>query len=181
MGQSRIPVRYAKALFSLAKEKNMFDIFRRDMQVVKVCCETPGFMALLESPVITTSKKETIFSGIFKPVVHELTMSFLNLILKNKREYYLPDVARDFDDLYREHKGIKTVTFTSATAIGKDIRDHVIASVKKYYPSELELNEIVNKEIIGGFIIKIDDQQYDASIASKLKKMKTGLMKEDKN
>lgn len=176
MGQSRIPVRYAKAFFSLAVEKNMLDIFRKDMQIVKLCCETHDFKALLESPVISTSKKETLFKEIFKSVVHESTMLYLNLILKNKREVYLPDIARYFDDLYRKNKGIKTVTFTSSVVIDASVREHLLASVKKYYSSELELNEVVNKDIIGGFIIKIDDQQYDASIASKLKKMQRSLI-----
>lgn len=175
MGQSRIPVRYAKAFFTLAKEKNMLDVFRKDMDVVSACCETAAFKALLESPVISTSKKESVFSEIFKSYVNEKTMAFLNLILKNKREVYLPDVARDFDDLYRAEKGIKTVTFTTATSIDDSLRKHVVTIVKKYYEAEIELKEKVNKDIIGGFVLQVDDQRYDASIATKLKAMERKL------
>ena len=175
MGQSRIPVRYAKAFFTLAKEKNMLDVFRKDMGVVKTSCETSAFKSVLESPVISTSKKEAIFSDIFKPYVNEKTMAFLNLILKNKREIYLPDVARDFDDLYRAEKNIKTVLFTTASSIDESLRKHVVDIVKKYYTAEIELNEKINTDIIGGFVLQVDDQRYDASISSKLKKMERTL------
>lgn len=177
MGQSRIPVRYAKAFFILAKEKNMLDVFRKDMDVVAACCKTDVFKAVLESPVISTSKKEAIFSEIFKAFVNDKTLAFLNLILKNKREVYLPDVARDFDDLYRAEKNIKTVTFTTATTIDDTLRKHVVTIVKKYYNAEIELNEKVKSEIVGGFILQVDDQRYDASIASKLKDMERTLTK----
>lgn len=175
MGQSRIPVRYAKAFFSLAKEKNMLDVFRKDMDIVKTICEAAVFKTILESPVISASKKEAIFSEIFKSIVNEKTLAFLNLILKNKREVYLPDIARDFDDLYRAEKGIKIVTFTTASAIDDTLRQHVVATVKKYYNAEIELKEKVKEEIIGGFVLQIDDQRYDASISSKLEKIERTL------
>jgi F-type H+-transporting ATPase subunit delta len=177
MGQSRIPVRYAKAFFTLAKEKNMLDVFRKDMDFVTASCKIDTFKAMLESPVISTSKKEAIFSEIFKPFVNEKTVAFLNLILKNKREVYLPDVARDFDELYRAEKNIKTVIFTTATVIDDTLRKHVVTIVKKYYNAEIELNEKISKEIVGGFILQVDDQRYDASIASKLKDMERTLTK----
>jgi F-type H+-transporting ATPase subunit delta len=175
MGQSRIPVRYAKALFSLAMEKNMLDVFRSDMDLVSASCETKEFKSFLESPVITTSKKEAVISEIFKASVHEKTLAFLMLILKNKRETYLPDVARNFIDLYREQKGIKSVKFTSAVALDKNLKASIIATIKKFYASEIELKDVVDSDIIGGVILKVDDRQNDASISSKLKKIKRSL------
>lgn len=175
MGQSRIPVRYAKALFALAAEKNMFDVFRNDMEIIYTACELKEFRNFLGSPVITTSKKVSIITEMFKSSVNEKTLAFLLLILKNKREVFLPDVARDFLDMYRSHMGIKAVTFTSSIEIDSTLKAKVIETVKKFVTAEIELKQVVDPNIIGGFILKIDDKQYDASIASKLRTMKRTL------
>ncbi|MBI5219866.1 MAG: ATP synthase F1 subunit delta [Bacteroidia bacterium] len=175
MSYSRIPVRYAKALFSLAKEKNLLDVFKKDMEIVSSSCSVAQFKSFLQSPVIMTSKKEAVINDIFKPLVNGKTLDFLLLIVKNKREVFLPDVSRNFIDMYRNHKGIKSVTFTSAYEIDCVLKNHIVDTVKKYYPAEIELHQIVEKDIIGGFVLKIDDLQYDASISTKLKKMKRTL------
>lgn len=175
MGHSRIPVRYAKALFALAQQQNSLDTFRKDMDFIYASCEMKEFRNFLNSPVISTSKKEQVIIGIFNNNVSGKTLDFLKLIVKNKRENYLPDISRDFIDMYKNHKGIKSVSFTSATTIDAAIQNNILAITKKHYNSEIELTTKTDESIIGGFIFKVDDKQYDASISTKLKALKREL------
>ena len=90
MDLSAIRVRYAKAFFSLAKEKNMLETFKTDIEnVLNVCKQSAEFVHLLESPVISTSKKAELITKIFKAEVNPFTLNFLLLILQNKREEYI--------------------------------------------------------------------------------------------
>ena len=177
MNRSKITVRYAKALFLLAKEKNVLDVIEEDMKLIFNVCQTVNeFILLLESPIITISKKQNIIHEIFKAKVHEISLSFLDLITKNKREIFIKDIARNFLDLFKKHKGIKTTVFTSAVKIDQSLRKHIIELVKKGFNTEVELIENTDEKLIGGFILRVDDQQFDASISTKLKKIKHNLI-----
>lgn len=177
MNQSKITVRYARALFLLAKEKNMLDIVKEDMKLIFNVFQTINdFALLLESPIITISKKQNIIREIFKAKIHEISLSFLDLITKNKREIYIKDIARNFLNLVKKHKGIKTTVFTSAVSIDQSLRKHIIEQVKKSFNTEVELIENTDEKLIGGFILRVDDQQFDASISTKLKKIKHDLI-----
>lgn len=92
MSISAIRVRYAKAFFSMAKEKNMLDTLKTDIQkVFDVCNQSSDFINLLESPVVKTSKKAELITTIFKSEINALTLNFLLLITNNKRESYITD------------------------------------------------------------------------------------------
>ncbi|HBX49701.1 MAG: ATP synthase F1 subunit delta [Bacteroidetes bacterium RIFOXYA12_FULL_35_11] len=175
MSHSRIPVRYAKAFFSLGQEKNLLDIFRKDMETIAQTCCIKEFKYMLDSPILSTSEKNKAFTKIFSESVSQNTIAFLTLLIKKKRETFLPDVARDFIDLYKKHKGIKSVLFTSAFPIDASIREQITKTVKETHDSKIELHENVNNEIIGGFILKVDDQQWDASVSKKLKQAEREL------
>ena len=177
MNESKISVRYAKAIFAFALEKNVLEDVKKDMALVHdVCQQEISFNALLDSPIVKISKKQKIVQEIFKNKISEGTLSFLNLILANKREKFLTNIARNFFKIYRKHKGIKQVIFTSAYQINDELRQNIKNSIKKTFDTEFELNEIVNEELIGGFVLRIDDRQYDTSVSSKLNKLKRNLI-----
>jgi len=177
MNESIITVRYAKAFFLLAKEKGMLDTLKADMEtVMNVCTESVDFNLLLESPVVKTSKKTKLFSEIFSGSVHELTLKFLKLIAGNKREIYIPGVCRKFLSLTRSDMGIKTASMTTAAELSQQTMDKVKQILERDLNSKIELTEKVNPEILGGLILRIEDKQFDASLATQLKKVKTELL-----
>lgn len=177
MNDSKISVRYARALFESAEEKNQLDDIRKDMVEIQKVCQIPEFKVLLVSPVIKPSQKLKMMEQVFSGKVVELTLSLLKLVVRNGREEYIPGIARYFTDLYKQHKGIVSAIFTSATPVSKELRNRVEKVVHDALNTQVELVAEDNKELIGGFIIRIEDQQYDASVAQSLKKMKTQLLK----
>ncbi len=170
MNYSAIAIRYSKALFTLANEKNKLDAVYNDILIIKSVCETEkGFTNLLHFPVIKSSKKISIFNEIFANKIDALTLNFLKLIANNKREMYLLPMCQSFVELYKEQRSIKTVNFTSVSTVGDDIKNKIINLVKEHYKSDVELVEHTDDSLIGGFVLRIDDQQYDASVANRLK------------
>ncbi|MCG6188172.1 ATP synthase F1 subunit delta [Maribellus maritimus] len=177
MDQSAITVRYAKAFFELAKEKNLLEPLKADIELVaSVGADSADFILLLESPIVKTSKKIELITAIFQGNVNELTLNFLNLIAKNKREVHIPGICRNFLALTRKDQNIKSAILTTASEIGTDTVKKVEKLMEKELTAKIELSTQVNPDIIGGMILRLDDKQYDASIATQLKKVKQTLL-----
>lgn len=174
---SLIRVRYAKAFFQTAKEKNMLGKVKTDIETVfEVCNNSPEFVYLLNSPVIKSSKKADLMQSIFKTVVNELTLDFLKLIAHNKRETEIPGICRNFLELTRKEQNVKTATLTTAGEIDAAISQKIKAIIEKELDTTVELSTKVNPGIIGGMILRVEDKQYDASVATQLKKIKQQLL-----
>lgn len=177
MSLSAIRVRYAKAFFELAKEKKMLNTLKTDIQkVFDVCSLSPDFINMLESPVIKTSKKAELITTIFKAEIQPLTLNFLVLIANNKRENYIPGICRNFLDMTREDQNIKSAVLITATEINPKTNDKIRNLLEKELNATVELNCKTDAEIIGGLILRIDDKQFDSSVATQLKKIKQLLL-----
>jgi F-type H+-transporting ATPase subunit delta len=177
MDQSKINVRYSKAFFSLAKEKGLTKELRKDAGLIAdVCTQSADFNALLNSPVVKTSGKVKAIRSIFEGKVNVLSLNFLVLITENKREKHMPGIFRNLEDLYRQEEGIRTAVLTSSQLLSDSIVLQVKQILEKEFKSKVELSQKVNPEIIGGFVLRIGDQQYDASILNQLKKIKEQLL-----
>lgn len=177
MDQSAITVRYAKAFFLTAKEKNLLDSLKSDIELVlSVCKNSSDFILLLESPIVKTSKKSGLLSAIFNKKINELTMNFLLLIAKNKREVHIPGICRNFLDLTRKDQNIKSAVLTTAAEMDAGIIKKVEVLLGKELDATIELSTSVNPDILGGLVLRIDDQQYDSSVATQLKKIKQSLL-----
>ena len=171
--ESRIASRYAKSLLELAKEKNVLDFIVHDMALLaKVCAENPALVNTLQSPIIKNDKKLSILKQLFNGKVNPLTISVFEIISRKNREGYLADVAESFQAQYREMKGILSGTVTTPFAINDDLRNQFKGIVSKAYGKDIELKEKVDKNIIGGFILKVGDSQIDESVKNKLQRLK---------
>lgn len=178
MNESKISVRYAKAFFELALEKNVLDNVKSDMQYISdLYLKSNEFKILLESPIIQESLKIKIFKEIFSNKLNALTINFFQLITNNKRESYFYIISLNFIKLYLGHKGIKQAKISSATKINEESLEKIKDIINKLYNTKTEIKTEINKDLIGGFILRVDDKQYDASIASQLKKIKDELIK----
>ena len=177
MELSSINVRYARALFYLAREKNLVEVIKTDLElIVRVGKMTPEFDWILSNPVIKPSKKIEIAKSVFSSMIQPVTMTFIELLIKNKREHQLYGIVRWYIHQYNLFKGIETATFISAVPLDEIIRNSVKNIINAHFKKEIQLIEIVNPDIIGGYILKIDDLQYDGSISSGLKKIRRELI-----
>lgn len=176
MNESQISVRYAKALFQSASEQQVLDEVYQDMEVLSSTCELEEFQYMLVLPTLQPSQKIKMCKSIFEEQLSAISISMINLVIKNKRETYLPGIARYFSDLYRKEKGVRSASLITAQAIDEAAMNGIRKLIKKAYDSEVELTASVNKDVIGGFVLTIEDMRYDASVASNLRKLKKQLL-----
>ena len=98
------------------------------------------------------------------------------MIITNKnRESILPAIAKEFINLYKDYKGIQKADITSAIALNAEQKKTVTGIVKDYTGKEVELTEHIDESLIGGFILRVGDQQIDDSIRRKLNDLKVTL------
>ena len=169
MAQIKVASRYAKSLLGLVAEKgNMEEAFKDMSLIQKTCSENRDLVVLLKSPVVNTEKKVSILNTVYGKEVSEVTMLFINLITKNRREGSLPEIADAFVSQYKAMKGITTAVVTSATVLADDAKKKIQDLVQKEVGGTVEIEMEINPELIGGFILRIGDKQLDTSILSKI-------------
>lgn len=171
MPNPRLASRYAKSLLDLSLEKGQLEEVYADMQWFQSVCKTNrDFLSLLRSPIITGDRKIKIIAAVSGNRMNKITTSFTALLVNKGRESHLPEIATAFINQYKEHKKIHTVRLTTASPISDQLKNSIIAQVKKTGGYEnIELEEKVDKNIIGGFVLQVGDKLVDASIAYDLK------------
>ena len=171
MNDSKISVRYSRALFRSALEKKMLERVYQDMDRVGQICAVPGVKELLNSPVILPSKKTKILHEVFGKELSSLTYSLIDLAIKNGRESYLPAMARVFMSNTLKYNGITETILTTAIKVNDNVKKEISALISSAFKTKVDLKEVIDKDIIGGFILRIDDKFIDASIRNKLRKI----------
>jgi len=175
---TKITLRYAAAFFDLATEKGLADKASEDMALLSnVCTSSHDFVRMLQNPVIHADKKKKVVTQIFGESVSKITLTFMNLMIRKRRERYLPSIAEAFDDLYKISKGIKTAYVTSAVSLVASEKTGVLDILRKLTDKKIDLVEKTNENLIGGFVINIDDYQIDQSLATKIKQLKKDFEK----
>lgn len=181
MNQSKIAVRYAKALFLTASEKDMLELVYKDIVLIESAVkESEAFQAYLSSPANKPSAKVRFINHVFSDgIIQPITLNFLHLIIGNNRSAHIPAVTRYFISLYRKQKGIKSAVFTLAAEPSQQIQKRIGEVLKNIYKAEIDLQVAVDPSLVGGFVLRVEDQQYDASVSSALKRMKTNLLQKN--
>jgi len=175
MNESRISVRYSKALFQSALEKKILGRINQDMILVKDICSVPEMKELLSNPVIIPSKKTEVLRNLLGKDLHKLTMLMIDLVVKNGREAYIPAIARVFIHDTKEYNGITETLLTTAVKVDTGIKKQVTDMIADLFKTNVDLKENIDVSIIGGFILKIEDNYIDASVRNKLRKIRKEL------
>jgi F-type H+-transporting ATPase subunit delta len=145
------------------------------MIFISEICKIAETKEFLSSPIIAPSKKEAIFHNILGDNVEKITLSLIDLIVKNGRETFIPAIARNFIHETKKYKGITESVLTTAVTVDDKLKKQITDLISEVFKTHVELRENIDPEIIGGFILRIDDNYIDASLKNKLRKIKKEL------
>ncbi len=169
---SRAAIRYAKAILDIAQTSGKADAVNNDMKsIVNAVAESPELKDFLSSPVIKMEVKKSAVSEIFSNVQAE-TNSLFHLLLENKRFEILASIAIEYTRLFDESNGIEVAKVTTAFPITPELETKVLAKIAEFSNKKITIENIVDPAIIGGFILRVGDKQYNASVANKLSELK---------
>ena len=173
MKNTKLSGRYAKALFDYASEKKLTEEVFHDLQLfANTLKENRELQVLLRNPVVEPHQKHKIFESIFNGTLQETTYHFLEVLLKKKREPALDTICEEYFKLYNTAHNIKPVTITTAQPLSDALKNKIVALLTEQTHATIELHETVYPELIGGFVIQMDDYYFDSSILSKINKLR---------
>jgi F-type H+-transporting ATPase subunit delta len=168
----RIATRYAKALVSLASDKNELEKVKADMgSFISTAKSNRDFELMLNSPIVPQDKKAAVLHAIYGNKVSEVSLNLFKLLAEKKREPYLVAIAEQFIVEYNVINNIQEATLFTAVAVGDSIKNSAQTLVEKATGKKVILNEEIREDLIGGYILRVDDVQLDASVKSQLNKL----------
>lgn len=177
MSAIKLASRYAKSLLDFSVEHGTLDAVHKDQlylqQVLKASKE---FSLLLGNPLIHADRKVKVLQSVLSGKVSEITMKFLQLLVKKSREVYLKEMADSFILQYDAYQKVTPVKITSAAPLEKGEIDKLLSKLKQQANLEnIKLTTEVDESLIGGFVLQYGDKQYDASVAKHLGVARKGL------
>jgi len=173
---SRAAIRYAKAILDIANANGKANSVNEDMRsIVTAVAESVELKGFLSNPTVKGEVKVSALSEVFASVQNE-TKSLFRLLLENKRFEILPAVASQYILLFDELNGVEVAKVTTAFPITPELEVKVMAKIKEFSNKSVTINNVVDESIIGGFILRIGDKQYNASVANSLQTLKRELL-----
>jgi len=172
MAGARASIRYAKAILGLAKTNNAAEAVNSDMTLIaKTIADSKDLSDMLESPVIKSSVKKAALLEIFKSTT-PLTVNLFDTLIENRRLPLLEEVASKYKQLFEQLSGTEIATVTTAVPLTSDLEVKILEKLKTLTGKTVEVKNVIDEDIIGGFILRVGDLQYDESVANKLNKIK---------
>ncbi len=172
---SRAAIRYAKAVYEIADEENFINEVYSDMNCInELNSASLDFRNLLSNSQIDYSeKKKAILSLIDNS--NFLIEKLIDLLILNKRITIISDIANSFTQLYNRRNNIKEATIITALPIDDEMESKILSIINIDDLKSVSLTNIVDPDIIGGFIIRFDGKEYNASVKQNLNNLKTEL------
>ena len=173
MKNARAALRYAKAILNLAKDSNSESVVNEDMQLIAATiADSKELSIVLESPVIKAADKMNVLKATFSSKINNITLGLFNLLQENKRIEMLEAIAKQYTIIYDFDKNIQVAKVTTAVPISPEIEAQVLAKIVALTGEKANLENEINPSILGGFILRVGDVQYDASISNHLSELK---------
>ena len=175
---SRAAIRYAKAVLDQANHANISEVVFGDMKSIQeTLAGSKELRVVLQSPVVKAEDKKQALLQIFEKN-SDVTKALIQILTSNKRINLLGGVALAYVDLYNDSKGVKTATVITAVTSTPEIEAKVLSKLKEMTGSDnITINNTIDEHIIGGFILRVGDLQYNASIANQLGNLKREFSK----
>lgn len=176
MKRTKLAARYAKALFEFAEELQKVDVISKDIELIDETFKSNEDLCFaLLSPVVRTDKKISIMNGIFKDKVDDVTLRYLTLILKKGRELQINTICSEYVKIYKASKNIITLEVYSAYPLEEETLSKLREKVAGETKANIELEEHIKPDLIGGVMIKYGDYLVDASVKHSIDLLKKQL------
>ncbi|MVM38310.1 ATP synthase F1 subunit delta [Spirosoma sp. HMF3257] len=170
MAVATVAARYAKSLLDLAKEQGLTETMYKDMLFFKKTVDqSRPLLLMLKNPIVRAEKKSAILKAVFASRVDAVTMAFFEIIAKKNREPIMDAIAQEFINQYDRMKGVDRATVITTIPLTEALRQKFKGIVMETTGSKLvELEEKIDERLIGGYVLRVGDQQIDGSIRSQL-------------
>jgi F-type H+-transporting ATPase subunit delta len=175
MASTRAAIRYARAILDLANSKGVAETVNNDMKLIASTIDTNTELStFIQNQTTNVEVKESVLLEVFANV-NGVTKGLFHLLFENKRFEILDVIAVEYNKLFDESNGIEVAKVTTAIPMDAALEAKVLAKIATLSDKKITIENIVDASIIGGFILRIGDKQYNASVANRLQVLKREL------
>ncbi len=171
MINTRIVKRYALALFGSLKHDQIEQVYQDLLSVQAIIRQSKDLRTFLNSPVVPHNKKQEIIKEIFGKTIGQTAQDFLYLIAEKRRESMLSEIIDSFENLYNMQMNLLPVDFTTAVVLDADLQQKLAQTVADVTNKSVISKFMVNPELRGGAVVKIDDMVFDGSLRHNLENL----------
>ena len=177
MDNGKISVRYARALYNTAKELGCDkEVYGQLSGFVKLYEENMADLnAVFNNPVVGKEDRRNLLLTAMGPDITPCLKDFVDLVVDRNREDKMYLIAKKYEELYRVENQILRTRLTTAAQLSQNTLDEIKKSVEKGFNANVEMSETIDPSLIGGFVLDVGDERYDASIARQLARLKKTL------
>jgi len=175
MASTRAAIRYAKAILDLANSKGVAEVVNNDMKsIAQAIGSNEELSTFIQNPTTKVELKESALLEVFANV-NGVTKGLFHLLFENKRFEILDAIALEYNTLFDESNGVEIAKVTTAIPMDADLEAKVLAKIATLSDKKITIENIIDPSIIGGFILRIGDNQYNASVSNRLQVLKREL------
>jgi F-type H+-transporting ATPase subunit delta len=175
MASTRAAIRYAKAILEIAESKGVSKAVSDDMNsIASTISGNVELSTFIQNPTLKVEVKENALLEVFANT-NSVTKSLFHLLFENKRFEILEAIALEYNNLFDVMNGVEVAKVTTAIPMDAALEAKVLAKIASLSDKKITIENIVDASIIGGFILRIGDKQYNASIANRLQVLKREL------
>ena len=174
-----VAIRYAKAYFAYCQKTNTLkEIVTESEKIIEIISNNSNLHNTLKNKIVPNQKKKSILLKTCTNVSENLK-NLIEMLARKNRLYLFDEILNQLIELFKISSGTETCYLLSAERISNEIEENLKPIIKKITKNKIKIVNIIDKNLIGGFIIKIGDIQFDNSVNTILNKLKTTLKKEN--
>ncbi len=182
MSEIKVALRYAKSLLEEAVSRGQEEKIKTDIDLfTETINSSRDLRIMLGNPIIGFDKKFEILSLIFSGKIDDLTLNFFHIVCKKGRASNLISIAREFEKQFYAFKNINKANITTAIALDSSLKNEFVKIIEESFGKKVDLSDKVEEDLIGGFILRMNDRQIDESIRQKLNQLKLNLIDQSYN
>ncbi len=167
--------RYAEAAFEIGRADGTLDAWERDMATIQATMRHPDLSRLLQHPAIPFAEKERVLRRVMGRGVAAAPINLVLLMVRRGRPGAIEPMIARFSELLRRERGIALAQVRTALPLDEGQRAEIASRLRALTGSQVEMDETVDPDLIGGVAVRIGDRLYDASVRSRLERLRARL------
>jgi|O1111metagenome_2_1110795.scaffolds.fasta_scaffold06315_2 F-type H+-transporting ATPase subunit delta len=168
--------RYAASLFEVGVEENCLDTLWEELSALNdIFCQNPEFLKLLAAPILAHEEKARIIGSTFEGKVSVYALNFVRILADKGRIAQFSQVVAAFQKLYNKHNNIQDVTAVTAVPLKPELALKLQKRLEELTGKRIVLQNQVDPAILGGVVLKLDNDLIDDSVRARLEGLKKQL------
>lgn len=168
--------RYALSLYEIAAEEKKEKAYLDELtEVCGVFAREPDFLKVLQTPSIALEDKQKVLKSVFDGRIEPFLLNFLMLITEKGRVGLIRDMCQAYKEHYYFENGIVEVRAVTAKPLSDALTEKLKAKMSAVTGKQVVLETSVDESLIGGIVVKINNEQFDTSLRTRLSELAARL------